>query len=132
MRIATSTPRRLSADARARSRFTRSARFLHACRAFQLRLARVRRSAALEADAVGVAVAVGADVGVAVGGLGGELAQDDDAGGAAVDAEGAAGADVFVDDEGDVVFGVFAGAFGVGGGGDGVDGDHVDAFPGAD
>src|SRR5690349_9667348 len=135
MRIATSTPRRLfgrhaCAPAR-RTRYAISARVLTRAR---LSSACALRSPlrSSEADAVGVAVAVGAGVGVAVGGLGGEFAEDDDAGGAAVDAEGAAGADVFVDDEGDVVFGVFAGAFGVGGGGDGVDGDHVDAFPGAD
>src|SRR5256886_12575889 len=81
---------------------------------------------------VAVAVAVGAGVGVAFGDLLGDLAEDDHAGGAAVDAQGAAGADVFVDDEGDVVGGILAGLFGVGGVGDGVDGDHVDAFPGAD
>ena len=54
-------------------------------------------------------MSVGADVGVAVAPLVGDFAQDDDAGGAAVDAQGAAGADVFVDDEEDVVFGVVAG-----------------------
>src|SRR6478735_3989249 len=72
-------------------------------------------SARSEPDAVGVAVSVGADVGVAVAPLVGDFAQDDDAGGAAVDAEGAAGADVFVDDEEDVVFGVVAGLVGVDG-----------------
>src|SRR5205814_456847 len=70
--------------------------------------------------------------GVAVAPLVGDFAQDDDAGGAAVDAECAAGADVFVDDEEDVVFGVVAGLVGVDGVVDGVGGDHVDAFPGAD
>src|SRR4030095_12425829 len=95
-------------------------------------VARFPALAKLEPHAVAVAVAVGAGVGGAFGDLLGELAEDDDAGGAAVDAQGAARADVFVDDEGDVVGGVFAGLFGVGGVGDGVDGDHVDAFPGAD
>src|SRR2546425_4242441 len=85
-----------------------------------------------EPHPVRVAVAVGAGVGVAFGDLLGDLAAGDHAGGAAVDAQRAAGADVFVDDEGDVVGGVFAGLFGVGRIRDGVDGDHVDAFPGAD
>ena len=62
----------------------------------------------------------------------GDFAEDDDAGGAAVDAECAAGADVFVDDEEDVVFGVVAGLVGVDGFVDGVGGEHVDAFPRAD
>src|SRR6516225_9886731 len=53
----------------------------------------------LKAHAVGVAVSVGAVVGVAVAPGVGDFAQDDDAGGAAVDAQCAAGADVFVDDE---------------------------------
>src|SRR5205814_2641220 len=69
---------------------------------------------------------------VAVGDDLGDLAADAAAGGAAVDAEGAAGADVLVEEEGVVVGGVLAGLFGVGRVGDGVDGDHVDAFPGAD
>ena len=71
-------------------------------------------------------------VGVAVAPVGGDFAQDDDAGGAAVDAQGAAGADVFVDDEEHVVFGVVAGLVGVDGFFDGGGGEHVDALPGAD
>src|SRR5204862_8065916 len=57
---------------------------------------------------------------------------DDHASGAAVDAQGAAGADVFVDDEEHVVLGVVAGLVGVDGFVDGVGGQHVDAFPRAD
>src|SRR6202142_3477460 len=85
-----------------------------------------------EADALGVAVSVGAGVGVAVAPLVGDLAQDDDAGGAAVDAECAAGADVFVDDEEDVVFGIVAGLVGIDGLVDRGGGQHMDAFPRAD
>src|SRR5947209_16291020 len=69
----------------------------------------------LEPDAVGVAVSVGADVGVAVAPLVRDFAQDDDAGGTAVDAQCAAGADVFVDDEEDAVFEAVAGLVAVDG-----------------
>src|SRR5262245_59111513 len=61
----------------------------------------------LVAHAVGVAVARGTGVRVALGGLGRQLAEHDDAGRAAVDAERTASADVFVDDERDVVARVF-------------------------
>src|SRR5688572_27179249 len=74
-----------------------------ATNAVSLCLSRAGSRAPLEADAVGVAVACGTGVRVALGRFRRQLAEDDDAGRAAVDAEGAAGAHVLVDDEGHVV-----------------------------
>src|SRR5690606_20283330 len=59
-----------------------------------------------ETHPVAVAVGVGALVAVAVGGGVTDLAQDDDARGAPVDAQRAPGAHVVVDEEHDVVAGV--------------------------
>ena len=61
-----------------------------------------------------------------------ELAEDDDTGGATINAEGASGADVVVDGEDDMVVRVFAGLFGADRIVDGIGGDHVDALPRAD
>ena len=68
----------------------------------------------LEPHAVGVAVIVRTRVDVAVRPPGADLAEDDDPGRAAVDAQSATGAHVVVDDEHHVVAGVVAGLLGVG------------------
>src|SRR4051812_25634197 len=80
----------------------------------------------LETEPVGVAVVVVALVLVAVSRGHTGLAEDDDARRAAVDAEGAAGADVLVDHEDHVVVRIEARLHRVGGVGDGVRGEHVD------
>src|SRR5690606_32834504 len=85
-----------------------------------------------EPHAVAVAVGAGALVGVAAGVGVDQLAQDDHARRAAVDAEGAPGADVVVDDEDGVVSGVEPGPLGADGLVDRVGGHEVDALPGAD
>src|SRR5512143_3053004 len=85
-----------------------------------------------EPHAVGVAVAGRADVAIAVGDVGRELAEDDHPGGAAVDAQRAPRADVLVDDERHVVTRVLAGLLGVDRVADRAHRDHVDALPRAD
>src|SRR3546814_10977966 len=72
-----------------------------------------RRSLSLtEAHPIAVAMGRGALVGIAGCARSPELAEDDDAGGAPVDAQGAAGADVVVDGEDHVVARVEAGLLG--------------------
>src|SRR5581483_6975614 len=85
-----------------------------------------------EPYSVGVAVPVVALVRVAGDGLVDRLAEDDDAGRAAVDAQGTPGADVLVDDEEHMVAGVVARLLGTHRLLDGVDREHVDALPGTD
>src|SRR5680860_990563 len=86
----------------------------------------------LEPHPVRVAVTVGARVRVALGHVGRDLHEDDHAGRAAVDAQGAARAHVFVDDERDVVRRVLTRLHGTFRRVDGVDRDHVNALPRAD
>src|SRR5205085_11230069 len=85
-----------------------------------------------EPHAVRITVAVRTGVEVALGDVGLELAEDDHPGGAAVDAERAPRADVFVDDERDVVARIFSGLLGVDRVADRAHRDHVDALPRAD
>src|SRR5215203_5477686 len=82
--------------------------------------------------AVAVAVGVRALVVVAGGGRVADLAHDDHAGGAAVDAQRAPGAHVVVDHEDHVVARVEAGLVDAEGLVHRVGGDHVDALPRAD
>src|SRR5688500_14413053 len=93
---------------------------------------RFATDASLEPHPVGVSVLVVALVLVAVARGDTGLAHDDHAGGAAVDAQSAAGADVLVDHEDYVVVGVDAGLLGIGGFRHGVGRQHVDALPRAD
>src|SRR5215210_758816 len=86
----------------------------------------------LEPHPVGVTVVAVALVLVTVARGHAGLAHDDHARRAPVDAEAAAGADVLVDHEDDVVVRVDARLHGVGGIGDGLGGEHVDALPRAD
>ena len=85
-----------------------------------------------EAHAAAVAMGVRSLVTVTSSGGIAELSEDDHAGGAAVDAERTAGADIVVDGEDDVIVGIFTGLFGTDGAVDGIGGDHVDALPRAD
>src|SRR3712207_6361289 len=82
----------------------------------------------LEPQAVGVAVVVVALVQVAVAGGHTGLAEDDHAGGAAVDAQRAPRAHVLVDDEDHVVVGIEAGLDRVGRLGHRLRRQHVDAL----
>ena len=75
---------------------------------------------------------VGSLVTVAVGGGVPDLAEDDDPGRAAVDAQRTASADVVVDQKDHVVAGIDAGELGTLGLGDGRRLHHVDALPRAD
>src|SRR2546430_11235067 len=90
------------------------------------------RATVLEPHSVGVAVLVIALVGVALTCCDPCLAHDDHAGGAAIDAEAAPRAHVFVDDEDDVVVGIDTRLIGLHRFGDGVGRQHVDALPRAD
>src|SRR4029077_6084754 len=90
------------------------------------------RNLGSEPNAVRVTVAVRTGVEVALGDVGLQLAEDDHSGGAAVDAQRAPRADVFVDDERDVVARVLAGLFGVDRVADRAHRHHVDALPRAD
>src|SRR5215217_2660309 len=94
--------------------------------------ARAIAQSLLEPHPVGVTVVAVPLVLVAVAGRHPGLAHDDDAGRAPVDAEAAPGADVLVDHEDDAVVRVDARLDGVGGVGDGLGGEHVDALPRAD
>src|SRR6187401_2018358 len=82
-----------------------------------------------EPHPVGVAVAVRPRVGVAGGGRRTSFAEDDHPGGAAVDAERAARADVVVDDEHDLVRRILARPLGAGRLDDRRRLHHVDALP---
>src|SRR3954468_21395375 len=85
-----------------------------------------------EPHPVGVAVAVRPRVGVAGGGRRAGLAEDDHPGGAAVDAQRAARADVIVDDEDHLVRRVLARPLGAGRLHDRRRLHHMDALPRAD
>src|SRR5581483_3996977 len=86
----------------------------------------------LKPHAVRVAVLVVPLVRVPTPGGHAGLAHDDHAGGAAVDAEAAAGADVLVDDEDHVVVGIDARLVGVDRVGHRLGRQHVDALPRTD
>src|SRR3954451_8456750 len=85
-----------------------------------------------ETQPVGVAVLVRAGVRITIDAGDADLAQDDHAGRAPVDAERASGADVVVDDEQDLVGRILTRALGAGGLDDGRRRHHVDALPRAD
>src|SRR3954452_3302303 len=87
---------------------------------------------ALEPHAVGVAVAPGTGVHITGRQLSAELAEDDDSRRAPVYAQRAAGADVFVDDERNVVTRIFTRLVGADRVVDRGDAHHVDALPGTD
>jgi hypothetical protein len=69
---------------------------------------------------------------VAGGGGVAKLAQNNDAGGATIDAKSTAGADIVIDGEYHVVVGVFTWLFGANRVSDGIGGNHMDALPRAD
>jgi hypothetical protein len=69
---------------------------------------------------------------IAVGRGVADLAEDDDAGGATVNTQRTAGADVIVDEEHGLIAGILAGEFGSEGLGDGIGANKVNALPRTD